>query len=92
MRANRFRKYGGIIILLLFLVAFIPSALSQAEKTADRGTGASVGARTADSAPGGKIAGGIGRGTIAMGTAIAEAAVIAVAASQPNSGNPTTVQ
>ena len=92
MRGNKFRKYGGIIILLLFLVAFIPSALSQAEKTADRGAGAIAGTRTADSAAGGKIAPGIGTGTIAVGTAIAEAAVIAVAASQSNSANPTTVQ
>jgi hypothetical protein len=96
MRRRKFRKYAGIITLLLFFAVFIPSALSQAERTADRGTGSSSGVRmadsgTADAVAEGKIAAGIGVGTIAVGTAIAEAAVIAVAASQLNTSNPTTI-
>jgi hypothetical protein len=90
------KKYAGIITLLLFFAVFIPSALSQAEWTAVRGTGSSSGARTADSGTADavaerKIATGIGVGTIAMGTAIAEAAVIAVAASQTNTSNSATM-
>ena len=84
MKEKKLRKYVGIITLLFFLIVFTPSALSQAEKTADSGT--------ADTAAAGKTAAGVGVGTIAMGTAIAEAAVIALAASQPNSSNATTIR
>jgi len=96
MRGNKFRTYAGIITILLLLAAFIPSALSQAEWTAvtEAGTVASTGAT--GSSPTGPSSGemkftGIGMGTIAVGTAIAEASVIAVAASQSISAKSTTV-
>ncbi len=83
-------------MLLLLLAAFIPSALSQAEWTAGAEAGAVASTRAAGSIPIGPSSGemkftGIGMGTIAVGTAIAEAAVIAVAASQSSSSKSTTV-
>ncbi len=86
MSGQTFRKHAGITTTVLFLVIFIPSVLSQAEGTTDRAIGATVSAR-----PEGTTAAGIGAGTIAMGTAITEAALIAVAAPQQTSTNPVTV-
>ena len=95
MRRKKFRKYAGIITILVFLLALIPLALSQAEWTADTG-GADAGMRAVSSGPVGPAAGrmaltAIGEGTIAVGTAIAEAAVMAVAASQSYSSHSTTI-
>ncbi len=91
MRRNKFRKYAGITTLLLFLVAFIPSALSQSEGNGERETGwRTAGLGSFDSAAGGMTGIRIAVGTIAMGTAIAKAAVVAVAASPSNSASSTT--
>ncbi len=94
MKRNKFGKYAGIVIILLIAIALIPSVLSQAEGTADKEAGPGVGTRTTGSSPSGAIAEGmtgvrIGVGTIAMGNAITEAAVIAIAALQPDSSNNT---
>ena len=96
MKGNKFKMCAGIITILLLLAAFIPSALSQAEWTADTEAGMRVSTGAAGSSPAGPSSGemkftGIGTGTIAVGTAIAEAAVIAVAASQSTSSKSTTV-
>ncbi len=93
---KKFMKYAGIIAMLLFLAAFIPSALSPAEGTAGSEVAASAGTHAAGTGPVGPNKGemafpGPGVGTIAVGTAIAEAAVIAVAASQSTSSNSTTI-
>jgi hypothetical protein len=95
MRGGKFRKYAGIITILLLLAAFIPSALSQAEWIAGTES-AGAGMQAVSSGPVGPAAGRmalteIGVGTIAMGTAIAEAAVIAIAASQSYSSNSTSI-
>ena len=96
MRGKKFRKYAGIITILLFLAMFIPSALSLVEGSAGTEAGAGAGTRAVSSGPVGPAAGGmaltgIGVGTIAVGTAIAEAAVIAIAASQSYSSNSTSI-
>jgi hypothetical protein len=97
MNGKNIRKLAGIITILLFLAAFIPSALSPAEgTTVGSEAAAGAGGRTAGTGTVGPTAGGmtfsgIGVGTIAVGTAIAEAAVIAVAASQSNPSNSATI-
>jgi hypothetical protein len=95
MREKKFRKYAGIITILLFVAMFIPSALSLVEGTAGTesagaGTPAAM-SGSVDPAAGRSALTGIGLGTIAVGTAIAEAAVIAIAASQPYSSKSTTI-
>lgn len=92
MKSNKFKKYAGIVIILLIAIALIPSVLSQAEGTADKEVGPGVGTQATGSSPSGSTAGGvtasrIGVGTIAMGNAITETAVIAIAALQPDSSN-----
>ncbi len=96
MRRRTFGKNAGIIALLLSLILFVPSALSQAERTADSAVGALTGASaaetcSADAASEKNTTSGIGVGTIATGKAIAEAAVIAIAASQPDSSDLTSI-
>ena len=95
----KIRRYAGVVILiLLFLVAFMPSALNPAEGTTGSDAAADVhaAARTAGIGTAGQMSGkmtftGIGMGTVAVGTAIGQAAVLAVAASRPNSSNSTTI-
>lgn len=96
MRGKKFRKYAGIVTILLFLAMFIPSALSLVEGTAgteaDARAGVSaVGRGTTGLTAGAMTSTGVGVGTIAVGIAIAEAAVIAIAASQSDSSNSTTI-
>lgn len=96
VKGKKYGSYAGIMIILFFLVLFIPSALSQAEWTAGIKARAGVGTHTGGADPAGPIKGGmtltgIGVGTIAMGTAIAEAAAVAVAASQTSQSNSTTI-
>lgn len=87
MKRTRFVKYAGVIALLLFLAASMASALSSAERTAGPEAAVTAGEYTTETHAVGRsweeasaVRGGIG--TIAMGAAIAEAALIAVAASQ----------
>ena len=95
MRERKSRKYAGIITILLFLAMFIPSALSLVDGTA--GT-ESAGAGTVVVSPGsvGPAAERlsmteIGVGTIAGAPPLREAAVIAIAASQLDSSNSTSI-
>ena len=85
-----FGKYLGITLAILFAVAFNPSSLSQAEWTPGNGASLpSVG--SAGMIKEGVVVAGTSTGTIAMGTAIAEASAIAIAASQPGLPNSMTV-
>jgi hypothetical protein len=77
------KKYIGIITILIFSVAFIPSmAFSQ--------TGAEAGAAGAGAAAGTTAAAGIGVGTIAIGVVIASIVVISVLIATTNPTDTTT--
>lgn len=87
MRREKITRYVAIILITLFLGPFIPSALSPAEGVSIEsvaGIGASLAGATRTTFP------GIGAGTIARGSVIAEAAVVAVAASQAKAFNSAT--
>jgi hypothetical protein len=79
----RTKKYMGILYVLLFSVAFIPSmAFSQ--------TGAEAGAANAGAAAGTTTAAGVGTGTIAIGAVIASIVVISVLIATTNPTDTTT--